>query len=498
MDDTKDAPWGDHIQSSPDAIKLQIRYGTPTVDGTPVMITAIPPKGTSRVPVNICCVVDVSSSMNTRALVKTEGGSYTEYRLSVLDTVKHAIKAIIRSLQETDRMSLVAYSDTAKTILDATKMDEAGHVLAEMELDKLVSDGATNLWSGLESGIDILRRTWEQGRMQHVMLFTDGAPNKCPPRGILPMIKKLRDGGGGKLPCTISTFGLGHTLDSELLSALAAIGSGIYAFIPDIDSMGAAIVNAMANILTIMSSDVTLKLTLMNEAKFHGHVHGGHSIIEDGNSVSLDLGSIQFGQSKDIIVNMGVKSDAICLGAELLYSTYASGMKHAHGSIVTNRNDQSQIEVQLLRCRFVDTMRGTMKMIRIAGVGKLDGKSMSLLDAQAIVARFADAIKESPALYGSVVLRALLEDSEGQLPEALSREDWYIKWGVHYTLALMRAHLTQVCVNFKDPGIQFYGGELFHELQDRIDETFCRLPTQEPATQLQAQPTMSSYDRFAG
>eukprot|EP00438_Fugacium_kawagutii_P004411 Skav228596 [mRNA] locus=scaffold1161:124212:130225:+ [translate_table: standard] len=98
------------------------------------------------------------------------------------------------------------------------------------------------------------------------MLFTDGMPNINPPRGqvavsILPMLKRLKDKSeGGRLPCTISTFGFGYELDSALLSDLATEGFGAYAFIPDAGFVGTVFVNAMSNLLSTMAKDAVLTL----------------------------------------------------------------------------------------------------------------------------------------------------------------------------------------------------------------------------------------------
>ena len=40
----------------------------------------------------------------------------------------------------------------------------------------------------------------------------------------------------------------------------------------------------------------------------------------------------------------------------------------------------------------------------------------------------------------------------------------------------MFAHRTQQCNNFKDPGVQFYGGRVFKEVQEIADDLFCTLP----------------------
>jgi len=45
----------------------------------------------------------------------------------------------------------------------------------------------------------------------------------------------------------------------------------------------------------------------------------------------------------------------------------------------------------------------------------------------------------------------------------------------------MRAHLLQQCNNFKDPGVQHYGGSLFHTIRDVIDENFGKIPPPKPS-----------------
>merc|ERR1719428_894804 len=125
-------------------------------------------------------------------------------------------------------------------------------------------EGMTNLWDGLKNGMEVLRSAAEPGRLQHIMLFTDGLPNINPPRGILPMLKRQKDKEGGKLPCTISTFGFGYDLDSQLLSDLAIQGSGTYAFIPDAGFVGTVFVNAMTNILVTMARKVSLTVEPLN------------------------------------------------------------------------------------------------------------------------------------------------------------------------------------------------------------------------------------------
>ncbi|CAE7878020.1 unnamed protein product [Symbiodinium microadriaticum] len=78
-------------------------------------------------------------------------------------------------------------------------------------------------------------------------------------------------------------------------------------------------------------------------------------------------------------------------------------------------------------------------------------------------------------------LAGIVDDVSGQVAEAVSRQDWYESWGKHYLRSLSRAHLAQLCNNFKDPGVQPYGGDLFREVRDAADDIFLTIPAPNPA-----------------
>jgi hypothetical protein len=65
----------------------------------------------------------------------------------------------------------------------------------------------------------------------------------------------------------------------------------------------------------------------------------------------------------------------------------------------------------------------------------------------------------------------------------------------------LRAHILQVCTNFKDPGLQIYGGPLFKKLQNDIDTVFLKLPPPEPTIQREnnvAPANMGAYYNYGG
>ena len=131
------------------------------------------------------------------------------------------------------------------------------------------------------------------------------------------MLKLYREKHQGRLPGSISTFGFGYGVKSLLLRDLAEVGGGMYAFIPDSGFVGTAFVNALANQLATMGTHATLSVELPAQllAALPGDSQGqGHAACVLGQprasclltswGVAVDLGHVQFGQRKDVVLRL--------------------------------------------------------------------------------------------------------------------------------------------------------------------------------------------------
>merc|ERR1719401_3253638 len=137
------------------------------------------------------------------------------------------------------------------------------------------------------------------------MLLTDGESTER--ESIVPNLEKYK-AQYEKLPGTISTFGFGYRLDSNLLVNLADAGSGLYFFIPDAGFVGTAFVNTMSNLLVTMAREVYLTLEVDSGAQFcDNRVYGGYPVTEVGGNLRVNLGTLQYGQSKDVVLPMTIK-----------------------------------------------------------------------------------------------------------------------------------------------------------------------------------------------
>ncbi|CAF4946037.1 unnamed protein product, partial [Rotaria magnacalcarata] len=213
-----------------------------------------------RAPCDICCVVDTSGSMATEVEIQGTSNDKERYGLSQLDLVKHALKTIIHSLTQNDRLSIVSFANSASTLFKLREMNEDGRSSALAALERLEDNGQTNLWDGLRTGLTVLAEGQRNsGSNVALFLLTDGCPNVEPPRGHLQTLvayKKKKN-----FTCSINTFGFGYNLDSKLLEDLSQIGNcGSYAFIPDGSFVGTIFVNAISNLLITIATNVQLTI----------------------------------------------------------------------------------------------------------------------------------------------------------------------------------------------------------------------------------------------
>lgn len=413
----------------------------------------------------------------------------------------------MHALTSKDRLALVVYSTQARVVHGLLKMDEAGRQRANTLLDGLVPGGSTNLWDGLQTGLTLLEEAKADGgareRMASVVLLTDGRPNVKPPRGHQGELRHYKEVHEG-VPGSINTFGFGYNLDSTLLKDLAIAGDGAYGFIPDATLVGTVFVHCLANLLTTMVHDLRLSLQPRNGAELCPTAADGSPAAVPGMvgglpaeqaswGLSVNLGAVRYGQSRDVVVRLrlppGVANDADILAASTSYhaigpaafapETDLSAELKVGDVLPSGAAAGARLSAERLRCEAVDAIRTAMAHVdRGVQTRRADETDAGLKLAQAAIAGVVARV--GAAAEAAVLSKPLLEDLQGQVTEALSRADWYKRWGQHYLYSLMGAHLAQQANNFKDPGVQHYGGPLFAELRDEADAIFSDLPPPKP------------------
>ncbi|KAK6345939.1 hypothetical protein TWF730_010278 [Orbilia blumenaviensis] len=466
-----------------------------------------------RAPLDLCCVIDVSGSMEESAPAQSEDGQTKEDTgLTILDVVQHAMKTIIATLNDNDRLAIVAFDSRAELITDFQYSTQSGKVSLNGSVDQLRPKASTNLWDGLKMGMNLLHDLQhkpeassssstattakkENNRLASLFILTDGQPNVHPPRGHIPMLQQWLE-SHPDTRFAINGFGFGYDLDSSLMSDIARTGGGHYGFIPDAGMVGTVFVHALANLFSTYATACHLNVEVPEGAKVK-KARGEFPFTEASWGAKIDIGDIQYGQSRDFIIEVEglVKPKPDDLIVTLVARPWDAEDVTNHAVTITTSPEPNQTskdyEYHLHRLNFVSTVYALAK-----DAYKKSGKPLT--DAlKEVKETFEAQAREIATNLGDHPAAAPLGTDiggEGLLAVAPDGKAWQ-KWGRHYFPSLARAHQMQRCNNFKDPGLQVYGKDspLFTKSRDFADAEFDKLPPPTPSST--PMPDFSNYGR---
>lgn len=430
-------------------------------------------------------VVDNSGSMGSNA---SNPNSVEKTNLTVLDIVKHTCKTIINTLNEDDELFIIKYSNKATLVLELIKMDKIGKQRAIIAVDTIVPEGMTNIYDGIKMASDLLGKQTDNTFNTSIMLLSDGVPNIEPPKGTFLQFKKdiedLQDNH-----FLINTFGFGYSVEVAVLKNIATLCNGSFNFIPDTNFVGTVIVNSLANTLCNTYKNVTLSFELdNNNYKFMGE----YDIKATSWGFSVNVGYIKKDQNVHFVLECDENNKL--LSNSMSCTNIVDNEIVAIESDINNDTDILDIMLHYFRLSTVELITSILNSCKNNNydfakdkVDTVVNEIESFINSQsAILLQSSDVLQSTSLLQ----LKGLLEDLSGQILEAVEQSN-YKKWGEKYLNSLQFAHKLEICNNFKDPGVQFYGSELFKTLQERFEDIFMTIP---PPVEKVAVHNNSSYN----
>ena len=433
-----------------------------------------------RRPVDVCCVIDISGSMGEDAKFQDpEDETKTKSDgMSILDLVKHAVKTVIHTLTDQDRLSLVAFDTHARSTFPLTVMNENGRSQAVTALEELVPEESTNIWDGLKTGLDSLRTAKHFKRkiphQRFLYLLTDGVPNISPASGEDKALKQYFE-SHSDFTCQVNTFGFGYSLKSSLLLNIGIVGGGMFSFIPDAKIVGTNFVNAIANAVTTLSQNAKVHLVAKGGSTFAGDVGGNLQVEHSGKELIVKLGNLQYGKGRDIVVPMILSSSIQhYLEVTLEYTSLDEIHPHKIKYQASNREKTADAVAAYVRNLVVSESFQVIKDFR-------DGQTVKAMKSMKALAEKVSAY-DVAAENNDARLRGLVSDivgngeRGGRMSKAITTSERFNRWGQHYLSTISRAHQLQLCTNFMDVGLQVYGGATFSQLQELGGKIFLTLP----------------------
>ncbi len=239
-------------------------------------------------------VIDVSGSMSM------------ENRLGL---VKRSLGLLVEQLRPSDKVAIVVYGSNARVVLEHTGIEARGEILEA--INALQPEGATNAEAGLELGYSLALRNARSGRINRVILCSDGVAN-VGETGADAILKKIQAYVDEGITLTTVGFGMGNFND-VLMEQLANNGNGSYAYVDSLNEAKRVFVENLTGTLQIIAKDakVQVEFNPQNVSRFRLIGYENRRLAdEDFRDDDVDAGEIGSGHSVTALYEIKLHEDA--------------------------------------------------------------------------------------------------------------------------------------------------------------------------------------------
>ena len=200
----------------------------------------------------------------------------TQYQdITKLSQVKSAAIKSIEMLENGDKASLVIFSDKAVVIAESCEINEATKKDLIKKITSLHTQGSTNLHDGWIKGSIEVAKHMSEKTLNRVILLTDGQVNV----GVTDIQKIIGDCSGlYKRSISTTTFGVGKHFDEDLLQSMSTKGGGNYYYIEEGSDITKMFEQEFLGLNNLVASDVKAYFTL----------HSGFEITNNVNNFEQD------------------------------------------------------------------------------------------------------------------------------------------------------------------------------------------------------------------
>lgn len=341
----------------------------------------------------------------------------------------------------------------------------------------------------------------------NILLLTDGDPSPLtvPPGGIATALKDLMCEQPSR--ATISAFGFGYQMNSELLLQIGQAGNGAFAYIPDASMVGTVFCHAVSNALAMAHFNCSLLIAVRgvrDASLLQCSLPTERLLTDDGVIMRVPIGHLQPGQKRSLLCRLSLLSTSDD-------APFSVQVKASFNALIPCRfNRPSHLPPQAVATCGGAAQPLTSCFDQLSSVAAAHGNNLDVTDDTARAEYLCAVIKAineaaaNPAAFflepnnlqfilqlgdalptATPLCNALRSDvfpssgeavNEGELALAFSDAQTFKTWGCHYARSLVRAHQLQQCHNFKDPSVQLYCTAAFDKLRETADCMFVLLP----------------------
>ncbi|PSS05085.1 Von Willebrand factor, type A protein [Actinidia chinensis var. chinensis] len=260
---------------------------------------------TPRVPVDLVTVLDISGSMAGTKLA----------------LLKRAMGFVIQNLGSTDRLSVIAFSSTARRLFPLRRMSDTGRQQALQAVNSLVANGGTNIAEGLRKGAKVMEDRREKNPVASIILLSDGqdtytvngsGANQQQPNYnvLLPLSIHGNDSAAFKIP--VHSFGFGMDHDASSMHSISEISGGTFSFIETESVIQDAFAQCIGGLLSVVVKDLQVCIECIDPTLCINSLRAGsypNRMMADRRTGFIDVGDLYADEERDFLISVNVPAD---------------------------------------------------------------------------------------------------------------------------------------------------------------------------------------------
>ncbi|GJN02385.1 hypothetical protein PR202_ga19730 [Eleusine coracana subsp. coracana] len=256
-------------------------------------------KSSSRAPIDLVTVLDVSGSMAGTKLA----------------LLKRAMGFVIQHLGPSDRLSVIAFSSTARRQFPLRRMSHHGRQQALQAINSLGAGGGTNIADALKKAMKVIEDRRYKNSVCSVILLSDGQDTynvssnvqgtSTSNRSLVP--SSILNDDGHRV--SLHAFGFGADHDSDALHSIAEASGGTFSFIEDEGVIQDAFAQCIGGLLSIVVQEMQLSMECVNPGVQLCSIKCGSypsKLASDGRHGSVDIGHLYADEERDVLLTVAI------------------------------------------------------------------------------------------------------------------------------------------------------------------------------------------------
>ena len=231
------------------------------------------------------------------AVVLDRSGSMTGAKI---EKAKQAAMEVVERLAPDDIFSFIVYSDRAQVVFPAQEVEDKETL--KTRIMRIHAGGSTALYAGVELGAEEVQKHRSSGRINRVILLSDGLANVGPssPRDLRRLGGTLSERG-----ISVTTIGVGDDYNEDLMAGLAEASDANYYYVKDTEKLPEIFAKELGELLTVAARNIRIEIVCPDGVRPIGFI--GRPEKFAGQRASVQLSQFAIAQNRYLFLRCQVE-----------------------------------------------------------------------------------------------------------------------------------------------------------------------------------------------